>query len=221
MEKVMQEPMGVERVTLEGEYVRLEPLAIEHLDALCEFGLDEELWRWSPAPMRTRQELRAYIEAALKERDAGIALPFVTIHRALGRPVGSTRYGNIDGANRRVEIGWTWIGRTWQRTAVNTEAKFLMLRHAFEELRCFRVELKTDSLNERSRNAILRLGAKEEGIFRNHMITSSGRLRHTVYYSILDSEWSAVKKRLEEKLSQPEQADRGQVGGGSGTGGMG
>ena len=145
----------------------------------------------------------AQFETAWKERDAGIAMPFATIHRGLGRPVGSTRYGNLDRVNHRVEIGWTWIGRSWQRTAVNTEAKFLMLRHAFEELGCIRVELKTDSLNERSRNAILRLGAKEEGIFRNHMITSSGRLRHSVYYSILDSEWPAVKKRLQEKLSPP------------------
>ena len=221
MEQVMPGPMLVERVTLEGEHVRLEPLAIEHLDALCEVGLDEELWRWSPAPVRTREEMRAYMEAALKDWDAGIALPFVTIHRALGRQVGCTRYGNIDRANRRMEIGWTWIGRDLQRTAVNTEAKFLMLRHAFEALHCIRVELKTDSLNERSRNAILRLGAKEEGIFRNHMITSSGRLRHTVYYSILDSEWPAIKKSLEEKLSRPEKASRGQDGGDTGSRGMG
>jgi N-acetyltransferase len=204
----MQGPMRVEPVTLEGEHVRLEPLAIEHFDALCDVGLDEELWRWSPAPMRMREELRAYFETAWKEQDAGIAMPFATIHRGLGRPVGSTRYANIDRVNHRVEIGWTWIGRGWQRTAVNTEAKFLMLRHAFEELGCIRVELKTDSLNERSRNAILRLGAKEEGIFRNHMITSSGRLRHSVYYSILDSEWLSVKQRLQEKLSRPAQASR-------------
>jgi RimJ/RimL family protein N-acetyltransferase len=203
MTRSMQEPMIVEPVVLEGQHVRLEPLRIGHLDALCACGLDEELWRWIPTPVRTREEMRAYIEKALGEREAGVALPFATIHRALGRAIGCTRYGSIDRVNHRVEIGWTWIGQNWQRTAVNTEAKFLMLRHAFELLGCFRVELKTDSLNERSRNAILRLGAKDEGIFRNHMITSSGRLRHSVYYSILDSEWPAVKKGLEEKLSRP------------------
>ena len=107
--------------------------------------------------------------------------------------------------NHRVEIGWTWVGREWQRSAINTEAKYLMLRHAFETLGCMRVELKTDSLNERSRNAILRIGAKQEGIFRNHMTTSTGRIRHTVYFSIIDEEWPAVKRGLEEKLARPEK----------------
>src|SRR5438874_11597409 len=115
-----------------------------------------------PLPVRTPEEMRAYIETALSEQAAGTALPFATIERASGRAIGSTRYGNIDRSNRRVEIGWTWIARPWQRTAVNTEAKYLMLRHAFETLGCIRVELKTDSLNERSRKAILRLGAQEE-----------------------------------------------------------
>jgi RimJ/RimL family protein N-acetyltransferase len=199
----MQEPMHIEPVTLEGEHVRLEPLTLGHFNGLCEIGLDEELWHWIPASVRTPDDLRAYIGKALQEKDAGNALPFATMHRESERTVGCTRYGSIDRMHRRVEIGWTWIGRDWQRTAVNTEAKYLMLRHAFERLGCIRVELKTDSLNERSRNAILRLGAKEEGILRNHMITDSGRLRHTVYYSILDSEWPAVKARLEEKLSRP------------------
>jgi RimJ/RimL family protein N-acetyltransferase len=117
-----------------------------------------------------------------------------------GRVIGSTRYANIDRAHRRVEIGWTWVARAWQRTAVNTEAKYLLLRHAFETLGCIRVELKTDSLNAQSRAAILRIGAREEGIFRNHMITASGRIRHTVYFSITDAEWPEVKSRLEAKL---------------------
>jgi RimJ/RimL family protein N-acetyltransferase len=198
----MQEPMHIEPVTLEGEHVRLEPLTLGHFDGLCKFGLDQELWRWIPAPVRTPDDLRSYIGTALRERDAGIALPFATIHRASGREIGCTRYGSIDRMHHRVEIGWTWIDRDWQRTAVNTEAKYLMLRHAFERLGCIRVELKTDSLNDRSRKAILRLGAKEEGVLRNHMITSSGRLRHSVYYSILDAEWPAVKARLEEKLTR-------------------
>jgi len=122
------------------------------------------------------------------------------IDKASGRIIGSTRYGNIDRVHHRVEIGWTWVARQWQRSAVNTEMKYLLLRHAFETLKCIRVELKTDSLNERSRAAILRIGAREEGTFRNHMITASGRIRHTVYFSILDSEWLDVKTRLESKL---------------------
>ena len=114
--------------------------------------------------------------------------------------MGSTRFAAIDRVNRRVEIGWTWVAAPWQRTVVNTEAKYLMLRHAFEELGCIRVELKTNSLNTRSRNAMVRIGAKEEGVLRNHMINEDGSLRHTVYYSIIDAEWPEVKARLEEKL---------------------
>ncbi|PYV01740.1 MAG: GNAT family N-acetyltransferase, partial [Acidobacteria bacterium] len=175
--------MIVQPVTLEGKCIRLEPLSLAHHAALCHVGLDQDVWRWITAPVRTPEEMRAYIETALAEQAAGTALPFATIERASGRAIGSTRYGNIDRSNRRVEIGWTWIARPWQRTAVNTEAKYLMLRHAFETLGCIRVEIKTDSLNERSRKAILRIGAQEEGTFRNHMITASGRIRHTVYYS--------------------------------------
>ena len=176
--------MNVQSVTLEGRYVRLEPLSLAHLGDLCEVGLDEDLWRWIPQAVRTPEEMRAYIETALREQQAGLALPFATVERASGRAIGSTRFGNIERAHRRLEIGWTWIGRQWQRTAVNTEAKYLMLRHAFETLGAMRVELKTDSLNERSRRAILRLGAVEEGVFRKHMMTASGRVRHTVYSAL-------------------------------------
>ncbi len=197
-------PLEIRPVTLEGKHVRLEPLALSHLDAFCTFGLDEDLWRWSPAPVHTREGLRAYIETALREQAVGVSLPFATIERASDRAAGCTRFGSIDAVNHHVEIGWTWIGREWQRTAVNTEAKYLMLRHAFETLECMRVEFKTDSLNERSRNAILRLGAKQEGIFRNHMITASGRIRHSVYYSITDEEWPGVKRGREEKLARHE-----------------
>jgi RimJ/RimL family protein N-acetyltransferase len=197
--------MNIEPVTLEGQHVRLEPLGLGHLDGLCQVGLDEDLWRWIPHQVRTRDEMRGYIETALKEQASGSALPFATVERGSARAIGSTRYGNIDRANRRVEIGWTWVGKNWQRTAVNTEAKYLMLRHAFETLGCIRVELKTDSLNQRSRDAILRLGAREEGTFRNHMICSTGRIRHTVYYSVTDSEWPAVKAGLEEKLSRRDK----------------
>ena len=193
--------MSVTPVTLEGRHVRLEPLAKEHLAGLAEVGLDEELWRWIPTQVRTTEEMAAYIETALDEQRRGVSLPFAILERATGRAIGSTRYGNIDRTHHRVEIGWTWVAREWQRTAMNTEAKYLLLRHAFETLGCIRVELKTDSLNERSRAAILRIGAQEEGIFRNHMITSSGRIRHSAYYSIIDSEWPGVKARLESKLN--------------------
>jgi RimJ/RimL family protein N-acetyltransferase len=196
-------PMSVEPVTLEGRFIRLEPLSLSHHAQLCEVGLDEEIWRWTTSQVGNPDEMRAYIETALQWQAEGHALPFATIEQASDRAVGSTRFGNIDRANRRVEIGWTWIGLKWQRTPVNTEAKYLMLRHAFETLGCIRVELKTDSLNEKSRAAILRIGAKEEGTLRNHMITASGRLRHSVYYSIIDAEWPQVKAALEEKLARP------------------
>src|SRR6266568_318298 len=196
----MATEMAVSPVLLEGAHVRLEPLVKEHLAGLAAVGLDEELWRWIPTPVRTPEEMAAYIEAALNEQERGLALPFAIVEKATGRAIGSTRYANIDRTHRRVEIGWTWVAREWQRTSINTEAKYLLLKHAFETLGCMRVELKTDSLNERSRAAILRIGAREEGIFRNHMITASGRVRHTVYFSIIDSEWPAVKAGLEAKL---------------------
>lgn len=193
--------MVVAPVVLEGRHVRLEPLREDHLTGLAAVGLDEDLWRWIPTPVRTVEEMAAYIATALRERAQGVSLPFALVERQTGRPIGSTRYGNIDCTHHHVEIGWTWVAREWQRTAINTEAKYLLLKHAFETLGCIRVELKTDSLNERSRAAILRIGAREEGIFRNHMITASGRIRHTAYFSIVDSEWPSVKARLEAKLN--------------------
>jgi RimJ/RimL family protein N-acetyltransferase len=192
--------MAIGAVILEGRYVRLEPLTADHTAGLAEIGLDDDLWRWIPSPVRTFEEMCAYVQTALGECTNGSALPFALIDKASGRVIGSTRYGNIDRVHHRLEIGWTWLARQWQRSAINTEAKYLLLRHAFETLKCIRVELKTDSLNERSRAAILRIGAREEGTFRNHMITASGRIRHTVYFSILDSEWPDVKTRLESKL---------------------
>src|SRR5215467_8059353 len=193
--------MSVAPVVLEGQYVRLEPLQEDHRAGLAAVGLDEELWRWIPTPVRTAEEMATYIATALREQAQGVSLPFALVERQTGRPIGSTRYGNIDRANHRVEIGWTWVAREWQRTAINTEAKYLLLTHAFETLGCIRVELKTDSLNERSRAAIRRIGAREEGVFRNHMITASGRIRHTVYFSIVDSEWPGVKGGLEARLN--------------------
>jgi N-acetyltransferase len=196
----MTEQMVITPVILEGRHVRLETLTLEHTAQLAEVGLDADLWTWIPTPVRTPEEMSAYVQTAIKEQAAGSALPFALVEKSSGRTVGSTRYGNIDRDHHRVEIGWTWVARQWQRTPINTEAKYLLLRHAFETLRCIRVELKTDSLNERSRAAILRIGARQEGIFRNHMITASGRIRHTVYFSIVDSEWPEVKARLEAKL---------------------
>jgi RimJ/RimL family protein N-acetyltransferase len=193
----------LEAVTLAGRHVRLEPLSAEHLPALCEVGLDPELWRWTLAAIRTPEEMRDYVETALRERDQGRALPFATVDAESGRPIGSTRFGNVSMADGRVEIGWTWVARPWQRTPANTEAKYLMLRHAFETLGCVRVELKTDALNARSRAAILRVGAREEGVLRKHMRSQGGRMRDTVYFSILDDEWPAVRAGLEARLARP------------------
>jgi RimJ/RimL family protein N-acetyltransferase len=192
--------MVIAPAILEGRHVRLEPLTLEHTAGLAEVGLDDSLWEWIPIPVRTPEEMQAYVQTALNEQATGSALPFALIETSTGRTVGSTRYANIERAHHRLEIGWTWVAREWQRTAINTETKYLLLRHAFEALKCIRVELKTDSLNARSRAAILRIGAREEGTFRNHMITASGRIRHTVYFSIIDSEWPNVKGALEAKL---------------------
>jgi N-acetyltransferase len=198
--------MDIQPVTLEGKFVRLEPLTADHHGPLCEVGLDENLWELVPMRVLMPEDMKKYIQTALDAQAAGTALPFATVERASGRAIGSTRFGSIDRANRRVEIGWTWLGQKWQRTAANTEAKYLMLRHAFEVWKCYRVELKTDSLNERSRRAILRIGAREEGTLRNHVVTWSGRLRHTVYFSIIEPEWPAVKAELERKLAaKPSQ----------------
>jgi len=192
--------MDLTAVTLQGRHVRLEPLTMEHLDGLCKVGLDPELWTLIPVRAHTREEMREYVETALRLRDAKSALPFATIDQTSGLVVGSTRFMNIDVPNRHLEIGSTWIAKPWRRTAINTEAKFLMLRYAFETLGCLRVELKTDVLNEQSRRAILRIGAKQEGIFRNHIICWNGRIRNTVWFSVIDSEWLEVKARLEERL---------------------
>lgn len=194
--------MEIAPVTLEGSAVRLEPLSLSHHTQLCKIGLDFELWHWTTTNVRTPAEMRAYIENALAEQARGTSLPFATIDQASGKVIGSTRYLNIDASNLRVEIGATWIAKDWQRTAANTEAKYLMLRHAFEKFGCIRVEFKTDSLNQQSRDAILRLGAKEEGTLRNHMLTWTGRIRNTVYFSVIDSEWPQVKTRLEQMMAR-------------------
>src|SRR5579875_203947 len=206
MAETIASEMIVAPAVLLGEHVQLEPMLAAHKAALAEVGLDEDLWKWSPVPVRTREEMDAYVDAALQQQARGESLPFTIVERATSKVIGSTRFANIERVHRRVEIGWSWIALPWQRTAVNTECKYLLLRHAFEALGCIRVELKTDSLNERSRAAILRIGAKQEGLFRNHMITSSGRIRHSIYFSIIDSEWPQVKSRLEGMLKRSDSA---------------
>ncbi len=194
--------MNIRPISLEGAHVKLEPLSLTHHQQLCEVGLDPELWTITMTLIRTPDEMKQYIETVLKEQTEGRSLPFAIIEKKSGKAVGSTRYGNIDTTNRRVEIGWTWVAIPSQRTAINTETKYLLLTHAFEKLGCIRVEFKTDSLNTKSRSALLRIGAKEEGILRNHMIAPGGRMRHSVYYSIIDTEWFQVKKTLEEKMNK-------------------
>lgn len=193
--------MNAEPVTLEGEAIRLVPMTLEHLPQLTAAGAFEELWRWTSTRADSPGEMEEYVTAALRDGEAGVARPFVTIDKLSANVIGSTRFGNIDRPNRKVEIGWTWITPAFQRTRVNTESKYLMLRHAFETWKCVRVELKTDALNDRSRNAMLRIGAKFEGILRQHMVTSTGRLRDSAYYSIVDSEWPDVRERLLTFLS--------------------
>lgn len=192
--------MKLENVTLRGDTVTLRPMSLADLDELTEVGLEPSIWDFTPSRITDRDGMQRYVEEALKDKESGTALPFVTTLTESDKIIGSTRFGNIDVANRRAEIGWTWVVPARQRTNVNTEAKLLMLTHAFETWKCLRVEFKTDSTNIKSRNAILRLGAVEEGIFRQHMITETGRLRDSVYFSILDSEWNSVRDRLEEKL---------------------
>lgn len=199
-------PLEIEvPITLEGSVVRLEPVRSQHADLFWDVAKDslEEIFRWIPYPLQTRDDFQRLVDKAFAEQDRGESIVFATVQRVSGRTIGSTRFMNIDRVNRRVEIGSTWIAPAWQRSAVNTEAKYLMLRHAFETWKCIRVELKTDALNHRSRKAILRLGAKEEGTLRRHLITWTGRVRDTVYFSILDSEWNDVKQKLEQFLKSP------------------
>jgi N-acetyltransferase len=186
-------------VTLEGAVIRLEPLRREHAQLFWEIAQPdlEDIFRWIPYSMKTPQDFERLIDKAFDEQDRGESVVFATVERSSGRVIGSTRFMNIDRTNRRVEIGSTWIAPAWQRTGVNTEAKYLMLRHAFEVWKCIRLELKTDALNQKSRNAILRIGAKEEGTLRRHLITYTGRVRDTVYFSILDDEWPEAKTRLD------------------------
>jgi len=189
-------------VTLEGSVVRLEPVRKHHAALFWQAAKDhvDDIFKWIPYSMKTPEDFDRFVDKILEEEQRGESVPFATVERNSGRVIGSTRFMNVDRVNRRVEIGSTWIAAAWQRTAVNTEAKYLMLKHAFEVWGCVRVELKTDALNQQSRDAILRLGAKEEGTLRKHWLTWTGRIRDSVYFSILDTEWPEVKAKLEEKL---------------------
>ncbi len=195
--------MKIEPVVLQGVHVRLEPLTESHLDRLTTVGLEPSLWEFTPTAVTTRDEMQHYIAEALRQRDARTALPFATVNASSGQVIGSTRFANADSTHRRVEIGWTWIAPGFQRSAVNTETKLLMLQHAFDTWRCRRLELKTSSRNQRSRAAILRLGAEEEGTFRNHMLNADGSSRDTVWFSIIENEWPGVRDRLRERLGRP------------------
>lgn len=197
--------MNVEPVTLEGEYIRLEPLSVEaHLDDLQRAGAHAEIFRWFVEDHSSPAAMREFVESALAAQEAGTALPFATVLRETGEAVGSTRFGNVAPEHRRAEIGWTWLTPDQQRTPANTEAKYLMFGHAFEEWGCRRVELKTDARNRRSREAIERVGATEEGTLREHMQTHQGP-RDTVYFSVLADEWPSVKRDLEAKLDRPDR----------------
>ena len=193
----------VKPVTLAGSIVRLEPLALEHLDDLACVAFEGDLWRWTVVQPTSTDELRAWLEAALAGAAAGSEMPFATVDRASGRAVGSTRFMSIVPEHKRLEIGWTWVGLGFQRTGANREAKLLQMTHAFETLGANRVEFKTDSLNEKANPGLLGIGATFEGTFRNHMVMPGGRLRHSNYYSVTSDEWPEVKARLEEKLSRP------------------
>ena len=187
--------------TLSGHHVRLEPLAHEHADGLRAAAADGELWKLWFTSVPAPEAAAAYIDTALQLQSEGRALPFV-VRDAAGVIVGSTRFGNVEAAHRRVEIGWTWYAKRVQRTALNTEAKRLLLTHAFERMDCIAVEFRTHWHNFRSRDAITRLGAKQDGVLRNHMLMPDGGVRDTVVFSIIANEWPAVRQGLDFKLAR-------------------
>jgi RimJ/RimL family protein N-acetyltransferase len=181
-------------------------MTLDHLDGLAEVAMDPALWQWTIARPIDRNGLRAWMETAIRNRDAGGELPFVTVERRTGRPVGSSRYLNIVPEHRRLEIGWTWVAGAWQRRGVNREAKLLMLEHAFERLGCMRVEFKTHARNERSRGALLGIGATFEGVFRKHMLMPDGGIRDSAWFSVTDEEWPRVAERLRQDVAAAASA---------------
>jgi N-acetyltransferase len=188
---------------LEGELVRLEPMTLDHEDGLWEASRDPRTWRWlSIEQPQTRAELHAYVEAALANAADGTEMPLVTIRRADGRVLGSTRFLALRPEHRSIEIGWTWLTPEAWGTGANVEAKLLMLEHAFETLGCFRVELKTDARNERSRGAMAALPAQFEGVHRKAMLVRGGQRRDSAWYSVIDDEWPEVRENLLRRLGR-------------------
>lgn len=197
-------------VTLTGEHARLEPLTEAHLPDLLEQGRDEEIWRYMPmTAFRSLVDARTWFDQAMRDQDTGEQIPFAIIHRASGRAVGSTRFLEIRREHRGLEIGWTWIGPDFQRTALNTECKRLLLGHAFDDLGAIRVQFKTDSRNQRSQRAIERIGGVREGVLHNHMIMPDGVHRHSVYFSITIEQWPNVKARLVSQLNRENKTVSG------------
>ncbi|MCC7476895.1 GNAT family N-acetyltransferase [bacterium] len=196
-----------EPVTLSGKHVVLEPLLREHSPELFAISRHAQLWILSLVPMDSQQDIDAYVAAALEGQAAGTALPFVQRCARSGALVGSTRFGNIDVFNRKVEVGWTWLTPERQRSGINTEAKYLLLRHAFETLGCYRVEFKGDARNEKSRKALQRIGAVFEGILRQHMRTADGGQRDSFYFSVIAAEWPQTKAHIEALMASYPSAD--------------
>lgn len=191
----------VEPVTLTGRFVRLEPLSEAHVPGLAQIGVGQPIWNFMVyGRMESEGDMLNWVKDLLGRQAKGTDLPFAVIHLASGRVAGATRYLNITPEHNGLEVGGTWYGVEFQRTAVNTECKYLLLKHAFEDLGCIRVQLKTDLRNERSQKAIERIGAVKEGVLRNHMILPDGYIRDSVFYSILDREWPQVKAKLESML---------------------
>lgn len=195
------EPMIVEPVTLAGRWARLEPIGQEHTGDLVVAARDQAIWRYIPLDPSSAPAMTAWIDGSIAEREAGTSLRFAILDQASGRAVGSTTIFDIRPKDRGIEIGWTWLGRDAQRTGINTECKYLLMRHCFETLGAIRVQLKTHRLNFKSRRAIERIGAQFEGILRNHVIMPDGSYRDSAYYSVIESEWPAVKRHLELMMS--------------------
>ncbi|HEY7033627.1 MAG TPA: GNAT family N-acetyltransferase [Thermomicrobiales bacterium] len=204
----MGEGFVVAPVTLEGRWARLEPIGHQHAADLVVAAGERAIWRYIPADPSSPAAMRAWIDASIADREAGTVLRFAIVDRATGRAVGSTSLFDIRPADRGIEIGWTWLGRDAQRTAINTECKYLLLRHCFETLGAIRVQLKTHRLNFQSRRAIERIGAQFEGILRNHTIMPDGTYRDSAYYSVIENEWPAVKRHLALMMAGREEGGR-------------
>ncbi|HUX85110.1 MAG TPA: GNAT family protein [Chitinophagaceae bacterium] len=187
---------------LENERVLLEPLQPTDLEALLPLALHPTLWELALTRITSREDLENYFREAFREREAGLSIPFAVTDKKTGMKAGSTRFGNITPAHRRLEIGWTWLGEDYQRTGLNRWMKLAMLDHAFGTLEVNRVELKTDLLNLKSQNAMLGIGATRDGIFRSHMVSNGGRIRDSIFFSIIRQDWPAARAALCDKLSK-------------------